>query len=123
MASAENVEPFLRQHRNLITLPIEEIRPGMRVIAENPELDEHRADTEIEEDQWRLVSMRREEELGSFEADRLVPLAWLKEKHIEVGSRIDLDVSEIDVHGQATVTAISDCPARFQEVPFSTSCC
>ncbi|NQV23133.1 MAG: hypothetical protein HQ518_02100, partial [Rhodopirellula sp.] len=98
------------RQQKLVTRPIEEIRPGMRVIAENPELDEHLPDTQIVPADWRLVSVMREEEHGRFEAERLFPTSWLEEHQIEVGSQIDFDLSEIELLGQVTVTGIKECP-------------
>jgi len=99
LAGADQADIPPQPHRKLVTRPIEEIRPGMRVIAENPELDEHLPDTLIDPANWRLVSVMREEDHGRFEAERLFPVSWLKDNEVEVGSEVDLNLSEIELHG------------------------
>jgi hypothetical protein len=110
LPASEHIRLLPDQQPKLVTRPIEEIRPGMRVIAENPGLEERLPDTKIVPADWRLVSVMREEEHGRFESERLFPVSWLKDNQVEVGSQVDLNLSEIELHGQVTVTGISDCP-------------
>jgi hypothetical protein len=62
----------------LITRPIEEIRPGMRVLATNPELKETLPDSNVTPDDWRLVSLTMTKENGGrLDVQLLRPIDWL----------------------------------------------
>jgi hypothetical protein len=61
----------------LITRPIEEIRPGMRVLATNPELKESLPDSDVTPEDWRLVSLTMTKENGgALKVQLLRPLEW-----------------------------------------------
>jgi hypothetical protein len=63
--------------RRLITRPIEDIRPGMRVLASNPELKETLPDSHVTPDDWRLVSLTMTKENdGILNVQLLRPLEW-----------------------------------------------
>jgi hypothetical protein len=62
----------------LITRPIEDIRPGMRVLASNPEETETLADSDVTAEDWRLVSLTMtKEEGGTLRVQLLRPIEWL----------------------------------------------
>ena len=62
----------------LITRPIEDITPGMRVLASNPELRETLADSEVTPADWRLVSLiMTKEDGGTLQVQLLRPIEWL----------------------------------------------
>ena len=48
----------------LITRPIETIRPGMRVLADNPEETEALPDADVTPEDWRLVSLQMTKKNG-----------------------------------------------------------
>jgi hypothetical protein len=62
----------------LITRPIEDICPGMRVLASNPEETESLADSDVTAEDWRLVSLTMtKEEGGTLRVQLLRPIEWL----------------------------------------------
>lgn len=75
----------------LITLPIESIRPGMRVLADNPEETEALPDADVDPQHWRLVSLQMtKEDGGTLHVQLLRPVEWLvTELVILVGSSED----------------------------------
>jgi len=61
----------------LITRPIEDITPGMRVLASNPELRETLPDSDVTPEDWRLVSLTMTKENGgTLNVQLLRPLEW-----------------------------------------------
>ena len=61
-----------------ITRPIETIRPGMRVLADNPEGAETQPDADVTPEHWRLVSLQMSRENGStLHVQLLRPIEWL----------------------------------------------
>ncbi|MEZ6033743.1 MAG: polymorphic toxin-type HINT domain-containing protein [Planctomycetaceae bacterium] len=62
----------------LVTRPIEDIRPGMRVLASNPEETETLADSDVTAEDWRLVSLTMtKEQGGTLRVQLLRPIEWL----------------------------------------------
>lgn len=62
----------------LITRPIESIRPGMRVLADNPEESEALPDADVTPENWRLVTMQMTKENGgTLHVQLLRPIEWL----------------------------------------------
>jgi|GEM_PF-1033355 len=62
----------------LITRPIEDITPNMRVLASNPELQETLPDSEVTPADWRLVSLTMtKEDGGTLQVQLLRPIEWL----------------------------------------------
>jgi len=62
----------------LITRPIEDITPGMRVLASNPEQTETLADADVTAEDWRLVSLTMlKEDGGTLRVQLLRPIEWL----------------------------------------------
>lgn len=62
----------------LITRPIEDICPGMRVLASNPEETESLADSDVTAEDWRLVSLTMtKEDGGTLRVQLLRPIEWL----------------------------------------------
>ncbi|MCA9206647.1 MAG: hypothetical protein KDA59_26515 [Planctomycetales bacterium] len=66
-------------NRQLSPLSIHQLRPGMRVLAENPELaGETIADSDITPDQWRLVRLEMDKPGGGrLDIELLRPRVWL----------------------------------------------
>ena len=75
----------------LVTRPIEDIRPGMRVLASNPELKESLPDSTVTPDDWRLVSLKMtKEDGGELHVKLLRPLDWfLTEIVVLIGTSED----------------------------------
>jgi hypothetical protein len=93
--------------------PIPEMRTGMRVIGDNPELAAEDIDPLQIEDpsQWRNVRLEMIKENGSLlKITLLRPLEWLDENEAMVGSLIELDLEELGAAGPAEVLAIEPCP-------------
>lgn len=123
--------------RQLLTRPIQDLRPGMRVLADNPELEGYQPSTDIDPESWRLVRLEMAKADGSrLEIELLRPLEWLvyaaaSLPEIEAGwlarpviapvgeewlhellsnRQIDLDLPEMGASGPAVVTRILPCP-------------
>lgn len=96
----------------LITRPIETIRPGMRVLADNPEnagLDMERLGITDATD-WRLVRYQMPKPDGSFLfVDILQQTDELEGR--AVGAFSPLSFPELAIEGDAEITAINPCPA------------
>jgi len=75
----------------LITRPIEDITPGMRVLASNPELRETLPDSDVTPEDWRLVSLTMTKENGgTLNVQLLRPLEWfLTETVVLLGTSDD----------------------------------
>ena len=62
----------------MITRPIETIRPGMRVLVDNPEETEALPDADVTPQDWRFVSLQMTTENGgTLHVQLLRPIEWL----------------------------------------------
>lgn len=91
---------------------IQDIQTGMRVVANNPELNGQDAhQSEIDPATWRNVRLRMEKPDGG---ELLVTLLrsgeWLKAQKAETGSTIQLTFAELGIDGPADVLAVEACP-------------
>ena len=96
--------------RELITKPIETLRPGMRVLAGNPEVDLlSLAQFQIVEADWRLVTylMPKPDE-STLTVEMLQEFVELEGR--PVGSQTPLSFPELGIEGNATIQAITPCP-------------
>ena len=94
----------------LITRPIEDIRPGLRVLASNPDNsdDTDRLALENELD-WRLVSYRMVKADGSLlHINQLEPAADMSDMVAQV--QVELSYPELAIEGPAEVVNIQACP-------------
>ena len=91
----------------LVTRPIEDIRPGMRVLACNPELTETLPDSNVTPEDWRLVSLTMTKENGGkLQVQLLRPLEWfLTEVVVLLGTCED---PESLYNPPVLVTAVTD---------------
>ena len=97
--------------RELVRVPIKDLRPGRRVIAGNPELHEALADTEIDPAIWRLITLVMLKGDGSrLDIELLRSLEWIELETAVVGQSVDLDLEELGAAGPAEVIAIAACP-------------
>ena len=95
----------------VVTTPIHEMRPGMRVVGRNPLRIQTEATIDPTPEGWRLVSVRMRKEDGSyFEAELLRPLSWIYRHCAQPGAVIMLNMPELHVVGAAEVLSISACP-------------
>ncbi|EDL57111.1 type IV secretion protein Rhs [Gimesia maris] len=95
----------------VVTTPIQEMRPGMRVVGRNPLRIETEATIDPTPAGWRLVSVRMLKPDGTyFEAELLRPLSWISLHRAKPGAVIQLNMPEMYVVGAAEVLSISDCP-------------
>ncbi|QDT78563.1 hypothetical protein Mal35_20120 [Gimesia maris] len=95
----------------VVTTPIQEMRPGMRVVGRNPLRIQTEATVDPTPDGWRLVSVQMRKEDGTyFEAELLRPLSWIYRHRAQPGAVIQLNMPEMYVVGAAEVLSISDCP-------------
>jgi hypothetical protein len=122
----------------LTTRPIEQIRPGMRVLAENPELHQPVPDRQIDPNETRLLQLIQNKPDGSaveiatlVDRTQLWSLALtrlavegsssLKQPPVQAdnkdllnqlldGHSLDLNLPEFGVNGPATVVSVQPCP-------------
>ena len=94
-----------------ITTPIQDIRPGMRIVGHNPKREEVESTIDPTPGYWRLLSVRMEKSDGGyFEAQLLRPLSWISRHKAKPGRTIQINMPEMHVVGAAEVISISDCP-------------
>ena len=96
----------------MVTIPIEQIRVGLRVPGLNPELDSsQRVEPDPDPAIWRRLELRAPKTDGSWaDVVLLRPLSWLQEQQAEVGGHVWISVPECSIDGHATVLAIGPCP-------------
>ncbi|WP_232097391.1 polymorphic toxin-type HINT domain-containing protein [Gimesia maris] len=95
----------------VVTTPIQQMRPGMRVVGRNPLRWETEATIDPTPEGWRLVSVQMRKEDGTyFEAELLRPLSWIRRHQAQPGAVIELNMPELHVVGAAEVLAVSACP-------------
>ena len=95
----------------VVTTPIQQMRPGMRVVGRNPLRRETEATIDPTPEGWRLVSVQMRKEDGTyFEAELLRPLSWIRRHQAQPGAVIGLNMPELHVVGAAEVLAVSACP-------------
>ncbi|QDU14181.1 hypothetical protein CA11_19850 [Gimesia maris] len=95
----------------VVTTPIQQMRPGMRVVGRNPLRLETESTIDPTPEGWRLLSVRMRKEDGTyFEAELLRPLSWISRHRAQPGAIIELNIPDLRVVGAAEVLLISDCP-------------
>ncbi len=128
------------RNRTLITRPIQDIRPGMRVIAKNPELHGHDVpEIAIVPEDTRLVSLHMVKPDGhELTIETLLPLDSLcvavidriasDDNDVEprpligteedvflnevlIGYEFELQLAELGAEGPASITSIQPCPS------------
>jgi hypothetical protein len=81
----ESQSQFVTASPVLVTRPIEMLRPGMRVVAENPEELPGQKDTLVTPEFWRLVRLRMVKSDGHrLDIELLRPVGWLVEELIRI---------------------------------------
>ncbi|QDT79264.1 hypothetical protein Mal35_27190 [Gimesia maris] len=109
--SAQAAANSLNTMKHGITTPIQDIRPGMRIVGHNPKREEVESTIDPTPGSWRLLSVRMEKSDGGyFEAQLLRPLSWISRHKAKPGRTIQLNMPEMRVVGAAEVISISDCP-------------
>ncbi|WP_417375972.1 polymorphic toxin-type HINT domain-containing protein [Gimesia maris] len=104
------MSPSLSASR-VVTTPIQEMRPGMRIVGRNPLRNQSEATIDPTPEGWRLVSVRMLKADGTyFEAELLRPLSWIYRHHAQPGEVIQLNMPEMYVVGAAEVLSVLDCP-------------
>ena len=95
----------------VVTTPIQQMRPGMRIVGRNPLRMQTESTIDPTPEGWRLVSVRMLKEDGTyFEAELLRPLSWIHRHQAQRGAVIELNMPELHVVGAAEVLSISACP-------------
>lgn len=95
-----------------ITRPIEQLRVGDRVLAENPQLSAlDPRDADPEPGTWRRVVLALTADDGHrVDVELLRPTDWVAEVRAEPGRMVWLSVDEMGVEGDAEVLAVGPCP-------------
>mgnify|MGYP003647975523 CR=1 FL=1 len=98
--------------QRLQTTPIQQMRPGMRVLGRNPDRWDTQSVVEPDPVSWRLVSVRMEQQQpGQFVLGQLLrPLSWIRQNDALPGAVIQLEIPEMYVARDAEVMSIADCP-------------
>ncbi|QEG16143.1 hypothetical protein GmarT_20040 [Gimesia maris] len=95
----------------VVTTPIQQMRPGMRIVGRNPLRIQTESTIDPTPAGWRLVSVQMDKEDGTyFEAELLRPLSWISRHRAKPGAVIQLTMPELHVVGAAEVLSISACP-------------
>lgn len=93
-----------------LTKPIQEVRVGERVGGDNP-LREEVEGIEPAPSTWGKISfIMKKGNGGSLWIDLLRPLAWIEDRHVQLGSIISLDLYEMGAVGDAEVKYVGPCP-------------
>ena len=95
------------------TKPIEEVRVGDRVRADNPEASGLPGEAEVVAERWRRVDLVLPSGPHSrFEVDitLLRPLEWVQQCEARTGGTVELAMPELGVIGPAKVLGIGPCP-------------
>jgi hypothetical protein len=110
-AQALTATASIQSERQLVTRRIDEIQPGHRVLAEDPDVEDGQPDTQIIPEKWSLISLQlsKEDESEVF-VELLRPTKYLTSIHATVGESIWIDLPEMGVSGAATVLNVSSCP-------------
>ena len=97
--------------QRLQTTPIQQMRPGMRVLGRNPDRWDTQPVVEPDPVSWRLVSVRMEQQPGQFVLGQLLrPTSWIRQNGALPGAVIQLEIPEMHVAGDAEVLSIAECP-------------
>jgi hypothetical protein len=96
-------------------LDINQIRVGMRVAAENPEVSDAERRTFVDPDSatWRFLKLRlpkRADPRDFVEIEMLRPADWVRQQLAVVGGRVFLDLDELGTTSWAEVLTIDPCP-------------
>ncbi len=98
--------------KSIRTRPIEEIRPGMRVVGRNPVAEDAvRGLPDPDPETWRLLDISLVDGGGKHvDVQLLRPFEWIEERQLSEGSEFWLELPEMHAAGRADVRSISECP-------------
>jgi len=93
-------------------VPIESVPLGSRIGTKNPQSwDYDDSLPEPDSYSWSKIELTITRDDGVvIDVELLRPDQWILDNDVFVGSEIPIHVAELDVHGTATVTALSACP-------------
>ena len=93
-------------------LPIEQVPLGSRIGALNPQTwDYDDSLPDPDRNPWSKIDLTITRDDGVVvDVQLLRPDQWILENNVFVGSAIPIHIEELDVHGTATVDALSACP-------------
>lgn len=98
-------------NKRLITIHIQKLQPGMRVLGRNPDRLDTQPAIEPNPVSWRLVSVRMEHKPGEYVLGKLLrPTSWIRGNQAQPGTAISLEIPEMNVSGGAEVLSIEACP-------------
>jgi hypothetical protein len=99
--------------RGPVTRPIETLRVGDRVAADNPEADDQaRQLPDPDPATWRRLTLRVDRpRVCRFDVELLRPVAWVEAAHAAVGRSVRLRLPEMGLDDPADVLAVGPCPA------------
>ena len=99
LTEVEAAVPARITEPQLQTTPIQQMRPGMRVLGRNPDRWDTQSVVEPDPVSWRLVSVRMEQQQpGQFVLGQLLrPLSWIRQNNALPGAVIQLEIPEMHV--------------------------
>tara|TARA_R110002167_G_scaffold274952_1_gene481050 strand:- start:2546 stop:3661 length:1116 start_codon:yes stop_codon:yes gene_type:complete len=99
LTEVEAAVPARIAEPQLQTTPIQQMRPGMRVLGRNPDRWDTQSVVEPDSVSWRLVSVRMEQQQpGQFVLGQLLrPLSWIRQNNALPGAVIQLEIPEMHV--------------------------
>ncbi len=102
----------LATHPGLRALPITDVPLGARVLAGNPRTEEFDAAfPEPDQTTWVTLSLDLVKRDGTpVRAEFLRPSEWVERNGIVAGASLPIAISELEIEGDAFVTAINPCP-------------
>jgi hypothetical protein len=112
MSTLEIDEIALLDRSQSLLVAIESVPLGSRVITENPRHEDYDHSLPIpDEANWVQVQMQVKRNDGSLvDAQLLRPRRWVDERGLTVGSLISMSLSELQIDGEAEITALLTCP-------------
>lgn len=92
--------------------PIQQIRPGQWVNAENPsEEDDLEFGAKVDPTTWKLLTLKAPKQDGTVaDVCLLRPDQWLRQQAATVGKTVYISVPECGIEGDAQVLRIEECP-------------
>ncbi|MCY3010854.1 MAG: polymorphic toxin-type HINT domain-containing protein, partial [Planctomycetota bacterium] len=95
-----------------LLIPIEQVPLGARVPTKNPRPQDYDISlpAPVQVDWSKLSVTMYRNDGGVVDAELLRPKSWIRENGLITGHHLPLNIPELDVRGDAIVTAISPCP-------------
>lgn len=96
----------------IATTAIENVALGARVPDQNPRPEDYDFSFgDVDQSAWKQIDVRLRRNDGALvEMQLLRPESWIERKGLVIGGKFTPRLSEIEIDGSATITAITACP-------------